>query len=209
MNPLYTDDQSLIDALIKKDQQAYRYAVKRFHGSMLSLARSITDDRIADEIVQEAWVSIIRSLPKFEGRSALKTWILRIVANEAKTRFRREKRSVSIEDYFEPSAELANRFNSRGQWIAGREPADWGADSPEDLLSTSELKDCIERTLARLPEAQATTLRLREQEGSSFDEICNILEVSESNVRVLLHRARTHVFAVVEHFTQTGECSEK
>lgn len=206
---MYPDDATLIAALIKKDQTAYRYAIKTYQASMLGIARSIAGDKIADEVVQEAWMSVLKSLPSFEGRSSLKTWLLRIVANEAKTRRRKENRSVSLEETFGDNPDMSSRFNDRGQWIAGREPVEWGESSPEELMSRDELRDCIELVIAHLPDAQAATLRLREQAGYSFDEICNALEVSESNVRVLLHRARTRLFSTIDHFQSTGECCEQ
>ena len=205
---MYPDDKSLIAGLINKDEAAYRQAVSTYHSSMLSLARQIAGHAIADEIVQEAWLSVIASLPQFEGRSSLTTWILRIVANEAKTRQRREKRSVSLEEVPGESGDLAARFDSEGRWLAGREPAEWGDDSPEALLSRDELRECIDVVIANLPHALGATLHLREHQGYSFKEICNILAVSESNVRVMLHRARTRLYSAVELFEATGECKE-
>lgn len=205
---MYTDEQALIDALINREEAAFREAIKLHQSSMLALARSIAGDKIADEVVQEAWFSVMRSLDRFEGRSSLKTWILRIVANEAKTRLRKENRHVSFEEVTREDPELANRFNRRGHWIKGEEPVEWGADSPEDLLSSDQLRDCLELVMSRLPEQQGSTLKLREQQGLSMRDICNILDVSESNVRVLLHRARTRLFTAVEHFEKTGECCE-
>lgn len=205
---MYPDDATLIAALIARDQQAFRYAIEKYQSSMLSMARNIAGDKIADEVVQEAWMSVLKSLPTFERRSTLKTWLLRIVANEAKSRRRKEGRSISLEATFGDNADMASRFNDRGQWIAGREPAEWGESSPEALMSRDELRDCIELVLTRLPEAQAATLRLREQAGYSFDEICNMLDVTESNVRVLLHRARSRLFSTIDHFQSTGECCE-
>ncbi|MEX2326582.1 MAG: sigma-70 family RNA polymerase sigma factor, partial [Pseudomonadales bacterium] len=193
---------------IERDQQAFRYAIEKYQSAMLSMARNIAGDKIADEVVQEAWMSVLKSLPTFERRSTLKTWLLRIVANEAKSRRRKEGRSISLEATFGDNADMASCFNDRGQWIAGREPTEWGESSPEALMSRDELRDCIELVLSRLPEAQAATLRLREQAGYSFDEICNMLDVTESNVRVLLHRARSRLFSTIDHFQSTGECCE-
>lgn len=205
---MYSDEQALITALINREEAAYREAIRSHQSSMLGLARSIVGDKIADEVVQEAWFSVMRSLDKFEGRSSLKTWILRIVTNEAKTRLRKENRHVSFEEITRDDPELASRFDSRGHWIKGQEPVEWGADSPEDMLSSDQLRDCLELVMSRLPEQQGSTLKLREQQGLSMAEICNILDVSESNVRVLLHRARTKLLTAVEHFETTGECCE-
>lgn len=202
---MFDDESSLISALAARDEQAFRHAIKTYQGSMTHLARSIAGEKIADEVVQEAWVSAMGAIDKFEGRSSLKTWLLRIVANEAKTRLRKENRNVSLEG-MSAEDDLSQRFDDHGHWLAGSTPGTWTEDSPDDLLSSGELRDCMELILEALPDMQSATLRLREHQGYSLREICNILEVSESNVRVLLHRARSRVFATVEHFQATGEC---
>jgi RNA polymerase sigma-70 factor, ECF subfamily len=168
------------------------------------LAWSIVGDKISDEVVQEAWVSAMRALPRFERRSKLKTWLMRIVANEAKTRLRKENRQVSLEDLTARDNDLDGRFDNKGHWQS--QPFEWDVDSPEALLSTTELKACIEQMISTLPDLQSATLNLREQQDYSLAEICNILDISESNVRVLLHRARNRVFRCIEHFQDTGEC---
>ncbi len=203
---MYQDEQTLIEGLINKEEAAFRAAITRFQPAMLQLARGIVGDTIADEVVQETWFSVMRALPGFEKRSSLKTWVLRIVANEAKTRLRKENRSISLETLTNDDPDLAARFDSSGHWLAGQEPTDWGAASPEALLTSEELANCMQRVIDSLPEMQGATLRLREQEGFSLVEICNILEVSESNVRVLLHRGRTRLFGAIEHFQDTGDC---
>ena len=200
------NESALVEALIDKQEAAFRSAIRQFQPSMLHLARSIVGEKIADEVVQEAWFSMMRALPKFEGRSSLKTWLLTIVANEAKSRLRKENRLVSLEDLTATDPDFDRRFDDRGHWAAGSEPAGWSADSPDALLTRDELRDCLELVIAALPDMQGATLRLREQQGYSLSEICNILDVSESNVRVLLHRARNRLFATIEHFEQTGEC---
>lgn len=96
------------------------------------------------------------------------------------------------------------RFNSTGAWISP--PTQWQADSPEELLTSDELSACIQQLLTGLPYLQGASLTLKEQQGLSAEEICNILQVSESNIRVLLHRARNRLFVCVEHFQTTGEC---
>ena len=92
----FQDEQELIKALLANDENAYRFLVKTMYGQLLAVARAIAGSSIADEVVQEAWISVLRALPKFEGRSTLKTWITRIVANEAKRRLKKESRLVSL-----------------------------------------------------------------------------------------------------------------
>lgn len=202
---MYDTEKKLIAGLINKEEAAYRHAVKEYNAAMRYLAFSFTGNKIADEVVQEAWFSIIHALPRFEGRSTLKTWILRIVANEAKTRLRKENRMVSLESMLTEDSEIAGRFDSGGHWLQA--PFKWTAESPEELLSSDELEQCIQKSIEALPDMQAATLNLREQQGYSFADICNILDISESNVRVLLHRARNHLFKCIEHFQKTGECN--
>lgn len=201
---MYATEEQLIAGLLNKEEAAYREAVRRYHATMKYVALTLTGEKIADEVVQEAWFSVLKALPKFQGRSTLKTWILRIVANEAKTRLRKENRMISLESLLEEDRDIADRFDAGGHWF--KTPHEWKADSPEALLSSEELKNCIEKLIESLPGMQSATLSLREQQGYSLTEICNILEVSESNVRVLLHRARNRLFACIEHFQRTGDC---
>jgi RNA polymerase sigma-70 factor (ECF subfamily) len=200
----FKDEDTLIQALIDKSETAFRHALTECQPSMLYLAHSMVGNKLADEVVQEAWFSAMRALPKFERRSKLKTWLMRIVANEAKTRLRRENRQVSLDVMLEPDDTMDSRFDSKGHWQ--NNPLDWDGDSPEALLSSDELLDCIDDMIATLPDLQSATLNLRERQGYSLVEICNILDVSESNVRVLLHRARNRVFRCIEHFQDSGEC---
>ena len=195
-------EKPFIEQLLKKDRTAFRQAIHQFQPAMRALAARIAGESIADEVVQEAWIAMMRGLPTFEGRSSLKTWLLSIVANEAKMRLRKEKPSVSLDDM--GGADLPPRFDGAGKWLTP--PARWELTSPEEILTASELNDCITATVKSLPFLQASTLQLREFEDLDFTEICNILNVTESNVRVLLHRARQNLYQVIEHFQATGEC---
>jgi len=190
--------QELIPKLLDKDADAYRYAIKTYHKSMLYVATAIIGDSIAEEVVQEAWVAVIKALPRFEGRSSLKTWILRIVSNGAKTRLRKESRMVAMGDAndMEISAISSGRFNANGTWQTP--PSAWQAETPESLLASDQLREKIENTLDQLPDMQKTVLVLREMDGLEMEEICKILDISESNSRVLLHRARTRLWETID-----------
>jgi len=192
------NEQELISKLINKDEDAYRYALKTHYNSMNYVATAIVGDSIAEEVVQEAWVAIIKALPKFEGRSSLKTWILRIVSNGAKTRLRKESRTVSMGNAsdIETSAMTSDRFHSNGTWQTPPNP--WQAETPESLLASEQLREKMENVLAYLPDMQKTVLILREIEGLEMEEICKILDISESNSRVLLHRARTRLWETID-----------
>ena len=191
-------DDELIPKLLDNDETAYRQVVSAYHGMMIYIARSIVGDAIADEVAQESWVAVIKALPKFERRSSLKTWIMRIVSNTAKSRLRHESRTVNIEDVSNDSGDMIspNHFNERGHWA--RPPSVWHADTPDSLLSSTELQAVIDNSLKELPPLQRTVVALRDIQGMDMDSICKILEVSESNGRVLLHRARSYVREAID-----------
>lgn len=199
------DDSELLSRLLAGDQQAFRTLVANYQGAMRAVAITIVGAAHADEVVQDAWLAAVRNLDGFQGRSSLKTWLLTITANTAKSRLRKVRRDVSLDDLPAPHGSLdETRFAADGHWSPA--PLAWHEDSPEALLAEDELRQCLEKTLLSLSELQRSVLLLRERQGLELEEICNLLEVSLSNVRVLLHRARLKVFATVEHFEETGEC---
>ncbi|PAA34291.1 RNA polymerase sigma factor [Pseudomonas fragi] len=199
------DDADLLKRLLNGEQQAFRELVTTYQGAMRAVAYAIVGNRHADEIVQDAWLSVVRNLSGFEGRSSLKTWLLTITANAAKQRYKQNRREVLLDDLPSPHGTVDDeRFSSDGHWLLA--PYSWHQDSPDALLSEDELRECLEQTLLSLPQLQSSVLVLRERQGLELEDICNILEISLSNVRVLIHRARLKVFATVEHFEETGEC---
>lgn len=199
-----------LNKLRSRDQQAFSDLVTRYHRQFVSVARSIVGESIAEEVVQEAWVSIYKALPKFEGRSSLKTWLYTIVTNQAKTRLRKESRTIALDTGDIDSGQVSSGylsdkpFNADGSW--SNPPAAWEIESPDAILEEAQLKLCIEHTLSILPEIQRAAFTLRDIEQQSFDDICNMLEVSHSNIRVLLHRARITLMQVIDHYQETGEC---
>ena len=199
------DDGDLLKRLLSGEQQAFRELVIAYQSAMRAVAYAIVGSRHADEVVQDAWLSVVRNLAGFEGRSSLKTWLLTITANAAKGRYKQNRREVLLDDLPSPHGTIGDdRFSSDGHWLLA--PLAWHQDSPEALLTEDELRECLERTLISLPQLQSSVLVLRERQGLELEEICNLLELSLSNVRVLIHRARLKVFATVEHFEETGEC---
>ncbi|QRY79089.1 RNA polymerase sigma factor [Pseudomonas sp. PDNC002] len=202
---MQSDDSELLSRLLAGDQQAFRTLVAAYQGAMRAVAIAIVGSTHADEVVQDAWLAAVRNLDGFQGRSSLKTWLLTITANTAKSRLRKVRRDVSLDDLPAPHGSIDDsRFAADGHWSAA--PLAWHEDSPEALLAEDELRECLEKTLLSLSDLQRSVLLLRERQGLELEEICNLLEVSLSNVRVLLHRARLKVFATVEHFEETGEC---
>ncbi|MHC8386048.1 RNA polymerase sigma factor [Pseudomonas sp. LB3P14] len=200
------DDTLLLARLLAGDQQAFKELVSTYQSAMRAVAYAIVGSRHADEVVQDAWLSVVRSLKGFEGRSSLKTWLLTITANSAKGRYKQNRREVLLDDLPSPHGTLDDdRFSpGDGHWLIA--PFAWHQDTPEALLTENELRKCLEHTLLSLSELQRSVLLLRERQGLELEEICNLLQISLSNVRVLLHRARLKVFATVEHFEETGEC---
>lgn len=200
-----TDDTLLLQRLLAGEQQAFKELVSTYQSPMRAVAYAIVGSRHADEVVQDAWLSVVRNLSGFQGRSSLKTWLLTITANAAKGRYKQNRREVLLDDLPAPHGTLGDdRFAADGHWLLA--PLAWHQDTPEALLTERELRDCLEHTLLSLSELQGSVLTLRERQGLELDEICNLLDISLSNVRVLLHRARLKVFATVEHFEETGEC---
>ncbi|WP_166255194.1 RNA polymerase sigma factor [Marinobacter salicampi] len=202
--PASVDEATLIAGLKAGSESEYRQAVRLYSSGMLAVARFYLDNSSAEEVVQDCWVTVIDAIHKFEGRSGLKTWLHRIVANRAKNSLRRSKREVSTDfsDSLEP--ELAERFRPNGRWSV---PPKLRIDeSAEALMENDALGDCLDKHLSALPETQRSALILYEAHQHKSEDLCNILDVSPSNLRVLLHRARQKIFLMVENFQETGEC---
>jgi RNA polymerase sigma-70 factor (ECF subfamily) len=198
---LSPQDAKLVERLRAGDEEAFMELVHDLNPSLLRVARMfVPTSALAEEVVQETWVAVLNGIHRFEGRSALKTWIFRILTNTAKTRGVRERRSVPFsaldtEDGggFEPAVERS-RFTGTGHWAVL--PRAW----PEDRLLAKETLSVIERAIERLPPSQRTVITLRDVEGWTADEVRNALELSETNQRVLLHRARAKVRHALEQY---------
>jgi RNA polymerase sigma-70 factor (ECF subfamily) len=190
----------LVEDLRAGDETSFARLVDLYGSSMLRIARSIVGSRsIAEEVVQEAWLGVLRGLDRFEGRSSLKTWIFRILTNVAKTRAYREGRSVSfaeLEGDEGPSVDPSRFEPAFGHW------ADPPHGLPESRLLAGELRQVVAAAIERLPPSQRTVISLRDVEGWSSEEVCNALELSETNQRVLLHRARTKVRRAIEEYVE-------
>jgi RNA polymerase sigma-70 factor (ECF subfamily) len=187
------------------DERAFELLVERHYPAMIALARSYVKTReIAEEVVQETWLSVMKSLDRFEERSSLKTWIFRILGNLAITRGGREARSLPFSslvaaDAAEPAVEPERFQPADGRYPGGWQsfPADWHALPEEELLGRETLAT-VKRAVEELPDAQRIVITMRDIAGYSADEVCDALTVSAGNQRVLLHRARSHVRAALE-----------
>ena len=204
------EERALVDALRCGDEAAFVRLVEALHGSMLRLAMAHVGDRaVAEEVVQDAWVGVLQQLDRFEGRSSLKTWILRIVSNRAKTRALRERRTVPLSallagdpgDADEPAVE-PDRFLPAGHRWAGHwasPPRSW-REVPEEVLLSRETLTEVRRAIDGLPPAQRTVVVLRDVEGMTAAEACQLLGLTEGNQRVLLHRGRSRVRTHLERY---------
>lgn len=184
------------------DEEAFSELVNGHHGSLVRLARTfLKSPSSAEEIVQETWVAVLEGLDRFEGRSSLKTWIFSILANKARTRAVRDGRMVLFSDMAsgdesdEPAVD-PSRFKASGYW--NEPPRPWDDHTPERLFANAEMMVHLRQALESLPEAQRAIVVLRDVEGLSAEEACNILGVSETNQRVLLHRGRSRLRRALE-----------
>jgi RNA polymerase sigma-70 factor (ECF subfamily) len=192
-------EDELIPKLLAGDEHAFTQVVHAYNGLMVHLARTIVGEAIADEVAQEAWMAVIRALPKFERRSSLKTWILRIVSNCAKSRLRHESRSISM-DFSDDNNSMIDpaHFKRDGHWQTP--PNVWHADTPDAILASTELREHINDSLKQLPPLQQAAITLRDMHGMDMESICKIIEVSESNGRVLIHRARSQLREAIDQY---------
>jgi RNA polymerase sigma-70 factor (ECF subfamily) len=203
-------EKELVARLRSGDERAFMELVDSYGPLMLRVALGHVRTRaVAEEVVQEAWVGVLNGLDRFEGRSSLKTWILRILINRAKTRGEREARCVpfsSLRDSGddEPAVEPARFLPAEhaqwpGHWAVP--PQSWSS-VPEERLLARETLELIHRAIRHLPRRQQEVILLRDVEGWDGSDVCAALGVSEGNQRVLLHRARSKVRAELErHFT--------
>ena len=201
-------DAARLAALRAGDERAFAELVDELSPRMLRLARvHLAAAAVAEEAVQEAWIVVLRSLDRFEGRSTLSTWIFGIVVNVARARGRLESRSrpfssLSTDEgpVIDPDRFLpADHERWPGHWAIA--PAPW----PEDALDTAEAVQVIRDAVAALPETQREVITLRDVIGCTPEETCNTLGLTDTNHRVLLHRARTKVRAALEAAFSTTE----
>jgi RNA polymerase sigma-70 factor (ECF subfamily) len=205
--PPSVEERRLVDALRAGDESAFTRLVQEYGPAMLRVARMFVASRaVAEEVVQETWIGVLNGIGRFEGRSSLKTWIFRILTNTAKTRGVREGRSIPFSSLAgedeDGGAVDADRFlgdDTRfpGHWAAP--PQRWDA-APEGRLLTAETLQVIEREIAKLPANQGVVITMRDVEGFDAEEVCNALDISETNQRVLLHRARTKLRRALEEY---------
>ncbi|HEX6796601.1 MAG TPA: sigma-70 family RNA polymerase sigma factor [Ktedonobacterales bacterium] len=203
-------DEELVAALRRGDEQAFTQLVTALHRPMLRVALMYVANRaVAEDVIQQTWLGVLRGLDRFEGRSALRTWIFRILVNIAKTRGKAESRSVPFSALAETEVAqdepavpperflLDERDPSKGYWAST--PRDWST-LPEERLLSAEARATIAQAIAVLPPAQREVITLRDVDGCSAEEVCEALAISAGNQRVLLHRARAKVRRTLDHY---------
>jgi RNA polymerase sigma-70 factor, ECF subfamily len=203
------EDLSLVAALRRGDERAFMMLVDRHGPAMLRLALMYVPTRaVAEDVVQEAWLGVLNGLDGFQGRSSLRTWIFRILINTAKTRGQRERRTVPFSSLWVPDADdepavPPDRFQQPGDpspnhWVRGQ-PVSW-ENVPEERLLSLEILERVRDAIETLPPNQREVIRLRDVAGWTSPEVCEVLDISPTNQRVLLHRARSKVRRAIEQY---------
>jgi RNA polymerase sigma-70 factor, ECF subfamily len=202
----------LLAALRAGDEAAFVSLVERHHASMLRIAMVHCPRRdAAEEVVQETWLAVFEGVARFEGRSSVRTWIYSILANRAKTRGARERRSIPVSSIEEPDDGPTvdpSRFAAGGRYAGHwtKPPRVW-EDRPDDRALADELSARIEAAIAALPPKQREVITLRDVEGLSSEDVRNVLGLSETNQRVILHRARARVRRALEAYFDGGRAA--
>jgi len=204
-------DEQTVAALRAGDERAFRDLFARNYPMMKRVARTyVASEAVAEEIVQETWMAIVTGIDRFEGRSALGTWIFSILTNQARTHSARERRALPFSSVAPSDAEAPavdpDRFQTGddawpGHWATPPRP--W--QKPERRLLSLEARDRLKAALAELPERQRVIVGLRDVDGHSAEEVCDLLGLSQENQRVLLHRGRSRLRAVLEEYLDAAD----
>jgi RNA polymerase sigma-70 factor (ECF subfamily) len=190
------DDAELLAQLLAGDEKAFAELVRRYHESLIRVALYYVSSRAsAEDVAQETWIAVMKGADRFEGRSTFKTWLFRILANRARTTGVREHRTVPVDPTDTSASVAARRFDEGGAW---REPPVPFTESVDDAIGNETILRLVHDAIRRLPEPQQAVVTLRDVEGLSTMEVALLLELSEANVRVILHRGRAKVRGDVE-----------
>jgi RNA polymerase sigma-70 factor, ECF subfamily len=199
-------DAQTVAGLRAGDERTLRELYARDYPMMKRVARGyVASDAVAEEIVQETWTAIISGIERFEGRSALSTWMFSILTNQAKTHSARERRALPFSSLAPADAEPGGVDPDRFQGAEEAWPGHWAApprpwQNPDRRLLSLEARERLKQALADLPERQRLIVTLRDVEGLSAGEVCDLLELSQENQRVLLHRGRCRLRAFLEKY---------
>jgi RNA polymerase sigma-70 factor (ECF subfamily) len=205
MRPSEFDDPAFLERLRNGEQAAYRALIRRFHRSLTNVAAAIIGSQAqAEEVVQDTWVAVFSGIGRFEGRSSIATWLFSIALNRARSRATRERRSVSLPpglDGAEPGERGVplSAFKPDGHWV--ETPRLWDDITPERIVAGRQIWDQVQTVLEQLPNGQRAVLMLRDMEGQTAEDVCDLLKISAENQRVLLHRARSRVRQAIDGLT--------
>ena len=188
----------IIQSALNGDEESFNALIQTYTPGLKAMLRSMVDETSAADIIQETWLSVYTHLIDFKQQSHFKTWLYRISINKAKTHLK----SAWIQKITRESESLDERFDNKGGWKKAPEP--WGMESPELLLEQEELAVFIQENIEHLPQQQRLVFILHDMEHLSFKDICSMLDLSQSNAFVLLHRARKTLYAQIEYFLTTG-----
>ena len=191
---LLQDERLMVARLRAGDEHAFSELVERFHPAMIRLAMTRVRSRaVAEEVAQDAWLGLLRGIDAFEGRSSLRGWLFRIVINRAISAGVRERVHLPVQD--EELEYRDGRFSQDGWWVTP--PIHW-ADEVLDRMIAPSLAARVREVIEQLPSSQRAVVTLRDVDGLSSAEVCAVLDITEGNQRVLLHRARTRIRAILE-----------
>jgi RNA polymerase sigma-70 factor, ECF subfamily len=199
-------EAALLAGLRSGDETAFAALVDDLHGALLAFAGTFTSSPgLAEDIVQETWLAVIRGLDGFEARSSIRTWIFSILVRRARTMATRDARQSSgPADANHPSAdeEWNPGQGRRGLWV--QTPVPWAFEDPAAIYQSQEALEVLQTALDRLPESQRRVVLLRDVEGLPATDVCNILDLSETNQRVLLHRGRAQLRRALDQYMKDG-----
>lgn len=201
--PQHLDDEALLSRLRAGDEVAFGMLVDRYYAGLLRVARTYVSTReSAEDVVQETFLGVVKGLDRFEGRSSVKTWMFRILVNRAQTRGERDGRTRPFSDLSDDGAPTVDpdRFEKGGRWAGSWSSPPSHDAMPEARVLADELGDRLREVIDSLPAVQRTVLELRDVQGLSAAEVCELLDITEANQRVLLHRARARARALLEDY---------
>lgn len=197
-------EASLVQQLKQGDERAYEQAIKYYTPGMIAAARFFLDPDTAEDIVQEAWVTVTKAIKSFEGRSGLSTWLHRIVVNKSLSHLRKPLRELSVEPENLLDPQLTDRFDTFGAWLPTNDSII--RNDLESQLENDELIGCIENFINQLPDQQRSAVILYDLHQQNPEEICQTLNINISNLRVIVHRARQKIFLMLERWHKSGKC---
>jgi len=184
-------DHDLLDRALAGDEAAFVTLVGLYHAPLLRFARTfVRQPSQAEDVVQETWLAVLTGLERFERRASFKTWLFRILSNRARTKAVRESRFDQLDPAADGGGVSDDRFTAEGRWRTP--PREWRL-TPERLLQSKEARAIVEAALETLPAGQRAVVTLRDVEGLEAAEVCNVLGITETNQRVLLHRGRARI----------------